>query len=299
MQLIKLTYSSEMTYMSESNDEQNVNRNDLLKVQYFITETTVTKELLQEIEIEVIRCKGDWLVTSYKIHDTYIEFDINFLHFSVGFENLENHEDYLDSFQPLLKCIEESFSSRFNLFEYKTTKVEGTGVTIEDENDDELDLLRIRIIEGNDLNEHLIIKEFEDHDITYEIIHEKNSLANCGASSGFFEALLMVVGKAAGSGIGAVVGKKMLDTILEKYKGNSHLIEVDNMKIKFSKIRKEISIILDIPVTLIEFHSITTCGDMVDVSFIFRKGFELTLITANCTLQGRVNYLNIEEPATK
>ncbi|MNJ61856.1 hypothetical protein D3C77_576670 [compost metagenome] len=56
---------------------------------------------------------------------------------------------------------------------------------------------------------------------------------------------------------------------------------------------------IDIPVSLIEFHSITSCGASVDVSFIYRRGFELTLITANCSLKGKVNYLDIEEPITK
>jgi hypothetical protein len=38
-------------------------------------------------------------------------------------------------------------------------------------------------------------------------------------------------------------------------------------------------------------HFITTYGETVNISFIYRRGFELVLITANCTSKGKVNYL--------
>ncbi|MBP2244264.1 hypothetical protein [Paenibacillus xylanexedens] len=297
MQLIKVIVSSDMTYMPEGDDGKSINRKEILKIQYFITEISVTEELLQQLEIDVIRCKGDWLQTSYNIHGSYIEFDINFLQFTVGFEDIDNHEDFLDGYQSTLTCINQCFKDHFKLVKYETIRIEGSEIkAIEDNNENEdVDLLNITIIEA-DLSEHPIIEELDDQKLAYEIINKRATLSNTGASSFSLAALIMVIGKATGGAIGTVAGKKLLKEIIEKYKGKDNLIEIDDMKIKLGKVKRDISSMLDVPVTIIDFYSITSYGDSVAISFVCRKGLELTLITANCNTRGEISYLNIEKP---
>jgi hypothetical protein len=299
MQLIKVIVSSDMTYMPEGDDAESINRRDLLKIQYFISETSVKEELLQQLEIDVIRCKGDWLQTSYNMHGSYIEFDINFLQYTVGFEDIHNHDDFLEGYQSTLTCINQCFKDHFKLIEYETIRIEGSEIkSTEDNNEDEyedVDLLNITIIEA-DLSEHPIIKELDDQKLAYEIINKRTTLSNTGASSFSIAALIMVIGKAAGGAIGTVAGKKLLESIIEKYKGKDNLIEIDDMKIKLGKVKRGISSMLDVPVAIIDFYSITSYGDSVAICFVCRKGLELTLITANCNTRGEINYLNVEKP---
>lgn len=242
----------------------------------------------EELEIQLVLAKGDWINVKYLHSNDIIVFHVTLLNM-LPILDKQNSRNKTGVDQLLLKLHEVFISNGALESEKHKVIIHNTIKHNEQLEEHEIDIfIKTSSMQSEPLD-HQVLTDLNDLGIEYKVLNFSNNSVNCGASNFFSEAVIWLGSTIAGSSAWDL-GKAHVFRILENYKDT---IWMSSNVLNLNRLLKQVEYLSGIPKEKLQVIDIWNNSENVYVVLGYIESSNLTIIEAKVNANNTLEHIEI------